>query len=70
MTDHRMVGSVRTCPLMDKFPLAQSVGPVPRALSHDWTDPTSVVVFVLVPQRRGASARRRGDQYRRRGDQP
>ena len=29
MTDHRMVGSVRTCPFLGKFPLAQSVGPLP-----------------------------------------
>ena len=29
MTDHRMVGSVRTCPFLGKFPLAQSIGPVP-----------------------------------------
>ena len=28
MTDHRMVGSVRTCPFLGKFPLAQSIGPV------------------------------------------
>ena len=24
-----MVGSVRTCPFLGKFPLAQSIGPVP-----------------------------------------
>jgi hypothetical protein len=29
MTDHRMVGSVRTCPYLDKFPLAHSIGPFP-----------------------------------------
>ena len=29
MTDHRMVGSVRTCPFLGKFPLAQSIGPLP-----------------------------------------
>ena len=28
MTAHRMVGSVRTCPFLGKFPLAQSIGPV------------------------------------------
>ena len=55
MTDHRMVGSVRTCPFLGKFPLAQSV-PLKasghsRALSSDWTVPTSVVVVVFVPQR-------------------
>ena len=26
MTDHRMVGSVQTCPFLGKFPLAQSIG--------------------------------------------
>ena len=50
-----MVGSVRTCPFLGKFPLAQSV-PLKasghsRALSSDWTVPTSVVVVVFVPQR-------------------
>ena len=29
MTDHRMVGSVRTCPFLGKFSLAQSIGPLP-----------------------------------------
>ena len=29
MTDHRMVGSVRTCPFLGKFLLAQSIGPLP-----------------------------------------
>ena len=29
MTDHRMVGFVRTCPFLGKFPLAQSIGPLP-----------------------------------------
>ena len=58
MTDHRMVGSVRTCPFLGKFPLAQSV-PLKasghsRALSSDWTVPTSVVVVVFVPQRSDA----------------
>ena len=29
MTDHRMVGSVPTCPFLGKFSLAQSIGPLP-----------------------------------------
>ena len=29
MTDHRVVGSVRTCPFLGKFSLAQSLGPLP-----------------------------------------
>ena len=61
MTDHRMVGSVRTCPFLGKFPLAQSVGPVPNFVPGGWTVATSVVVLVFVPRRSGASARRSGD---------
>ena len=56
MTDHRMVGSVRTCPFLGKFPLAQSIGPVlcfaqwvRRSRPRWW-------FIVFVPQRRGASA--------------
>ena len=38
MTDHRMVGSVRTCPFLGKFPLAQSIGPFPVSfVQSDWS---------------------------------
>ena len=61
MTDHRMVGSVRTyVPFWASFRWRKASGHS-RALSSDWTVPTSVEVVVFVPQCRGASARRRGD---------
>ena len=38
VTDHRMVGSVRTCPFLGKFPLAQSIGPFPVSfVQSDWS---------------------------------
>ena len=60
MTDHRMVGSSELVPFGISFRWRKVSGHS-RALSSDWTVPTSVVVVVFVHQRRGVSARRRGD---------
>ena len=49
MTDHRMVGS-ELVPFGASFRWRKASGHS-RALSSDWTVPTSVVVVVFVPQR-------------------
>ena len=70
MTDHRMVGSVPTCPFLGKFPLAQSIGPL--LCFVQWLDgpdlgggslslclSAEALVHVAEPQRRPVSSQRR-----------